>query len=372
MTQNRQLKTAAGICRIVLAATFIVSGFVKVIDPWGTAIKINEYLAIYGFENLSRLRFGFSIWLCGAELMMGCMLLFRIRIRLISIFALASMTFFTLLTFLSATWLPVEDCGCFGDAIKLSPGQTFFKNLVLLPLSIVVWYRYRHDRIFAFNRIEMFCTILIFGFSMGLGIWCYRHLPPIDFRPFKIGVNIHRAMNDTVTLSHASQELRTVLVYRNRQTGKIREFSLDDTRWQNSERWEWVDTRTEGEAQPAIDPTLSEFALRDPEGDATEQLLTRPGRVYWLCVTDFDRLPSACAERFARIVARAEREHAEVYCLTPEPLHEPQWRSFAGSVAVRCYNIDATTLKTMLRAMNGMVVLENGTIVDKRNCRDIR
>lgn len=114
-------------------------GFVKTVDPWGTAIKIQEYLSIYGLESLSGLRFGFSIWLCGAELMMGLMLLFKVRIRLISIFALASMIFFTVLTFLSATWLPVEDCGCFGDAVKLTPWETFAKNLVLLPLSVVVW-----------------------------------------------------------------------------------------------------------------------------------------------------------------------------------------------------------------------------------------
>ena len=126
--RNRAFKWLSHACRIVLGVTFIFSGFVKTVDPWGTAIKIQEYLSIYGLESLSGLRFGFSIWLCGAELMMGLMLLFKVRIRLISIFALASMIFFTVLTFLSATWLPVEDCGCFGDAVKLTPWETFAKN----------------------------------------------------------------------------------------------------------------------------------------------------------------------------------------------------------------------------------------------------
>jgi len=102
-------------------------------------------------------------------LMMGCMLLFKVRIRLISIFALISMFFFTVLTFLSATVLPVEDCGCFGEALKLSPWQTFFKNLILLPLAVVVWWRYRPDRIFAFKPLEIVLTVLFFLFSMGLG-----------------------------------------------------------------------------------------------------------------------------------------------------------------------------------------------------------
>ena len=195
MRTSRTFKLLANVCRLILACTFILSGFTKVIDPWGTALKVNEYLSIYGMEALEPASMTFSIWLCGAELMMGCMLLFKVRIRLISIFALASMLFFTLLTLLSATVIPVEDCGCFGDAVKLTPWETFAKNLVLLPLSVVVWWRYRRDRIFAFSKAEVGCTVLFFSLAMGLGIYCYAHLPLIDFRPFKVGVNIYEAMN---------------------------------------------------------------------------------------------------------------------------------------------------------------------------------
>lgn len=369
--RNRAFKWLSHACRIVLGVTFIFSGFVKTVDPWGTAIKIQEYLSIYGLESLSGMRFGFSIWLCGAELMMGLMLLFKIRIRLISIFALASMIFFTGLTFLSATWLPVEDCGCFGDAVKLTPWQTFAKNLVLLPLSVIVWWRYRRDRIFAFSRAEAGCTVLFFSIAMGLGVYCYLHLPLIDFRPFKVGVNIYEAMN-AYGSEPETPAGKTVLIYRNRLTGHLREFSLDDAEWRDAERWEWVDTRTEELDEPKVDPTLSEFSLRDAEGDATELLLTRPGRVYMLCVTDSEELDAACERRFRRVVERAAAEGALAVCLTPERLRGVTYRSFAGSTAVRCYNIDATTLKTMLRAFNGLVVLDDGTIAEKRNCRDIR
>ena len=166
----KPLRIGSDICRVVLAATFIVSGFTKTIDPWGTAIKIGEYLSIYGFDRFERGTMLFSIWLCGAEMMMGCMLLFKVRIRLISVFALASMLFFTLLTLLSATVLPVEDCGCFGEALKLTPWQTFFKNLVLLPMAFVVWYRYRPDRMFAFRPAEVVLAALFFAFAMGVGV----------------------------------------------------------------------------------------------------------------------------------------------------------------------------------------------------------
>ena len=365
----RPLRIVSDICRIILAATFIVSGFTKVIDPWGTAIKINEYLSIYGFEYLEPGSLAFSIWLCGAEFMTGCMLLFKVRIRLISIFALASMCFFTLLTLLSATWIPVEDCGCFGEALKLTPWQTFFKNLVLLPMAWVVWYRYRPDRVFAFRPLEIVLTLFFFSLAMGLGTFCYRHLPLIDFLPYKVGVDIREAMHAAASEPVGASE--TVLVYRNRTTGEEREFSLDDPEWQDAEQWEWVDTRTDAPL-PAVEPLIGEFALRDAEGDATERILTTRGRLYMICVTAFDKIPRGCERRLGRLVRAAEAEGAEVVCLTPEPLDGVTWHSFDGSAAVRCYNIDATVLKTMLRAATGLVVLDDGVIAAKKNCRDIR
>ncbi|MDE5695538.1 MAG: DoxX protein, partial [Alistipes sp.] len=316
---------------------------------------------------LQGISMAFSIWLCGAELMMGCMLLFKVRIRLISIFALLSMSFFTVLTLLSATLIPVEDCGCFGEAVKLTPWQTFFKNLVLLPLAVVVWWRYRPDKVFAFNAVEIALTCSFFIMSMYLGYYCYRHLPLIDFLPYKVGVNIREAMQEFETETDAAE---TVLVYRNRRTGKLQEFSLDDTRWQDGDEWEWVDTRISGDV-PAVRSMIGEFALHDAEGDATEQVLSTPGRLYMLCVTRFDRLSRRCARRMELLAAAAAEQGAEVVCLTPDPLHDRMWHMFGGQ-RVRCYNIDASTMKTMLRARNGLVVLDDGTISAKMNCRDIR
>ena len=318
MRKTRTFKIAANVCRLILACTFIVSGFTKVIDPWGTALKVNEYLSIYGLDYLQPGAMVFSIWLCGAELMMGCMLLFKVRIRLISIFAVLSMVFFTLLTLLSATLIPVEDCGCFGEALKLTPWETFVKNVVLLPMAFVVWWRYRPDKIFAFKPLEIVLTCTFFFLAMYLGYYCYIHLPLVDFLPYKVGVNI-------------------------RTTSEV----------------------------PAVRPLVSEFALRDAEGDATEEVLTMPGRVYMLCVTAFDRLPRSCARRMARLAERAREEGAHVVCLTPDPLYGVTWHEL-GTVEVRCYNIDASTMKTMLRADNGLVVLDDGTITSKKNCRDIR
>ncbi|WP_297606962.1 BT_3928 family protein [uncultured Alistipes sp.] len=369
---TRLLNRLTPLCRIILGVTFVLSGFVKVVDPWGTALKVEEYLAIYGFEWLNRLSMGFSVWLCGAELMMGCMLLFKVRIRLISIFALFSILFFTILTFLSATWLPVEDCGCFGDAVKLSPWGTFAKNLVLLPMAALVWYRYRPDRIFAFRPVEILLTCLFFSLSMGIGIWCSRHLPLIDFLPYKVGVDLRTAwLNpESERMDEDREQHETILVYRNRRTGEVREFALDDPEWQNDELWEWEETRTHFET-PSIRPIISEFALRDPGGDITEEVLRTEGRLYMICIASFDRVRHGCAHRLRMLIERADREGASVLCLTPGPLDEEARHAFLGSRLVRCCNIDVHTLKTLLRANNGVVVLEDGVITAKMNCRDI-
>ena len=220
----------------------------------------------------------FSIWLCGAEMMMGCMLLCKVRIRLVSIFALVSMLFFTILTFLSATFIPVEDCGCFGEAIKLSPWETFFKNLALLPMAAVVWAYYRNDKILAFRRSEVALTVFFFLLTMGLGFYCYCHLPLIDFLPYKIGVNIREEMHAS-SAAGPEGELQTVLVYRNRMTGEEREFALDDTEWQDDTVWEWVDTKILGEV-PEMNPMIEEFALRNGAEDVTDRVLATPGRLY--------------------------------------------------------------------------------------------
>ena len=367
MRGRRFFRLLARVCRVIFACTFIFSGFSKVIDPWGTSLKVSEYLSIYGLDFLDPAAMSFSIWLCGAELMMGLMLLFKVRIRLISIFAMLSMSFFTVLTLLSATIIPVEDCGCFGDAVKLTPWETFYKNLVLLPMAWIIWWRYRPDKIFAFKPLELVLTGVFFTFSMYLGYYCYSHLPLIDFLPYKVGVNIHDAMHESASIE---EEGETILIYRNIQSGETREFHLDDTEWQDTAKWEWVDTRTTSEA-PAVRPLVSEFALRDLNGDATEEVITTAGRLYMVCITDFEDIPSKCLQRLRALHERAQDEGATIVCLTPEPLYDVAQYDF-GAGRMRCYNIDATTMKTMLRARNGVVVLDDGTITRKLNCRDIK
>lgn len=366
LRNRRWFRYFSHLCRITFAVTFILSGFFKAIDPWGTALNINNYLAAYNLEDLKPLVMIFSIWLCGAELMMGCMLLFKVRIRLVSIFSVLSMTFFTILTFLSATFIPVEDCGCFGELVKLTPWQSFAKNAVLLPMALCFWYRYRPDKILSFSKLEFSLMCLFFTFAMSVGTYSYYHLPPIDLLPYKKGVHIATEI-EKAQARQATEDV--VLVYRNRRTGKIREFSLEDKAWHNEKRWEWVETRVE-EVESSVQPMILEFHISDAEGDKTAEMLATTGRLYMICASSLRDIDEQVAERLGAVVRHAAIEDT-VICLTSEPLTEGQTITFAGTPSVRCYNMDAKTLKTMLRANYGLVELESGVIVEKFNYRDI-
>ncbi len=366
MVTRKTKNLVADVCRVVLGLTFIFSGFVKTVDPWGTAIKITEYLNVYGFETLNNYRFGFAIWFCAAELMMGLMLTFKIKTRLISIFAMCIMTFFLVLTFLSATVMPVEDCGCFGDALRLSPWASFAKNVVLWGLALVVWLNARRTMsFFPVTLKEWMCTFLFAAIAGGLGAYCYRHLPLMDFLPYKKGVDLREAVYGE---GAAGEDPK--MVYRDLQDGTLHEFPVSDTTWYDSSRWEFV---RQVEERDGFEPGMSlrEFAVFGPSGDVTREIVDYPRRVYMLCAVKLDLITPRCAARFEDIARRAYEERAKVVLLTATPLTGERKARFGEATPVRIYNVDATTMITMLRASVGMVVLENGVITDKRNCRDI-
>jgi uncharacterized membrane protein YphA (DoxX/SURF4 family) len=322
----KKLNIVAAVCRVVLGLTFVFSGFVKSVDPWGMALKIGEYLNVYGAGAVGDgVRIALAVLACAAELTLGLMLVFRVKMRLTSIAALVVMLFFLVLTFLSATVLPVEDCGCFGDALHLSPWASFGKNVVLTALAVVVWWsaRRRGEKILPVTLREWISTAAFGCLSVGLGLFCYLHLPLIDFLPFREGVNLYEA-----------------------------KYGEDPS-------------GTEG------DIALREFVLFNSAGDATEEILSNPGRTYVLFAATREDMTTACALRFEKLVERASGEGSRVVVATSSPLPEGEKMLFGASAPVDAYNLDSGTMITALRARTGVVVIENGVIIDKKNCRDI-
>ena len=350
------------ICRIILASTFIFSGFVKAVDPWGTAIKIGEYLTSFGMDELFGWRFFLSIWLTGAEMMLGLMVLFRVRLRITSLFIFAAMTFFTGLTLILAIWNPVEDCGCFGDAIKLSNWGTFVKNLILWPMSMMVFLGARNLPLRPTWR-DGVMTLTFATIAFGIGIWSLNHLPIIDFLPYRKGVNLRE---EVYKPEERAKEVESVIIARDLETGKKREFNIADTTWYDTSRWEYIEMKNT-RVNSRVHPTVRDFAVINSAGEiVTDSILANRGRVVMLCAADFSYMKPKCKKRLGEVIQMEKAAGSTVMWLTADHLEDGQM--FNGAP---CYNMDATTLKTMLRARVGVVVLENGVIVDKKNCRDL-
>lgn len=365
MDKKKAYRIFVEVCRIVLALTFVFSGFVKSVDPWGTAIKMGEYFAAFNMEWLHGYRFFFAIWLTGAEMMLGCMVLFKVRLRLTSIFITAAMAFFTILTLVLAIWNPVEDCGCFGDAIKLTNWGTFIKNMILLPMSLAVFWDSRRKPIMPTWR-DMFYMFLFGGIAFGIGIYSYMHLPLIDFLPYREGT-------DLATEIHKKDEMKeveTIVIVRDLETGKKHEFDIEDTTWCDETKWEYIDIKNTA-LNTRVHPTVRDFAVIGADGGlVTDDVLFDPGVVFMVCASDFDDIRPRCTRHLESAVRQASERGYRVICLTAESLDRyPEL--VLGGEHVPCYNMDATTLKTMLRAKVGVVVLKNGVIVSKENCRDM-
>lgn len=361
--REKLIKYSVEACRIVLALTFVFSGFVKTVDPWGTGIKIGEYLAAFDMEWLYGCRFGIAIWLNGAEMMLGLMVLFKVRLRLTSIFVSLAMTFFTILTFVLAIWNPVDDCGCFGEAIKLTNWETFIKNLILLPMALAVCWRSRKLPMIPTWRDGGF--MLLFGsIAFGIGIYSFSHLPLIDFLPYKIGTNLVEAMQDD-----GHDDIETIIICRNTDSGEVCEFDINDKTWYDESQWEYVDTRVLS-VNNKVHPSVRDFAIFDAEMEMTPEILSDTNVVYMVFAGELEDIKPRCERKLAVAIEQARERGYRVMCITADPVNANPAVTLLQDT-VPCYNMDGTTIKTVLRARTGVVVLRNGVILDKVNCRDM-
>ncbi len=231
-------------------------------------------------------------------------------------------------------------------------------------MAFVVYWRYRPDKIFLFKRIELILAATLFTIAMGIPTYCYRHLPLIDYMPYKIGVNLPQAIADAKSAQHDNTEV--ILVYRKRSNGKIREFSLEDKAWHDETKWEWVDTITISE-EPEVKALVGEFSIVNIDGvEVTDEILATQGDLHIIFVSYSKRLKDRCRENIARFIEEAEGRGGRVIAITPDYIDES-----GLYMGVECYNVDPITMKTALRANYGVISLRDGVIVDKRNCRDM-
>ena len=353
--------TAVNVCRFVLATTFIFSGYVKAIDPLGTLYKLKDYAAAMSLNGLlpDWVLVGVAIALGALEFALGVFMLFAVRRHVVSRITLAFMAAMTVLTLWIFVADPVKDCGCFGDALKLTNGETLLKNIVLVACAALVAWRPVDMARFISRSNQWIVRYYTVAYIVITSVYCLYTLPIFDFRPYHVGMNIKQGME----IPEGAEQPEFESTFLLRKNGETREFTLDNY---PDSTWEYVDTRTV-QTKKGYEPPIHDFALTscDTGEDITEQVLTKKGYTFLLVSP---RLAVADDSNFGdidQIYEYAEENGADFYCVTASANDEiERWRDLTGAEYRFC-NADETTLKTMIRSNPGLMLLKDGTIIGK-------
>lgn len=346
--------------RIVLGLTFILSGFVKAIDPLGTQYKIEDYLGVLSLGGMlpDFVTLGTSVAISAIEFTLGVLLLFAISRRVISKVTLVFMTIMTLIT----AWLyianPISDCGCFGDAIHLTNGETLLKNIIMLVMTAVVVYKPR-DMIRTLSNGN---STIVINYSV-LFILLYAAyslymLPQFDFRPYHIGTNIEEGMK--IPEGAPQPEFETTFMMK--KDGQTKEFTLENY---PDSTWEFVDSKTIMIKEGFV-PPIHDFSILSLNGDdLTEDILQQKGYTFLLIAPYLEKADDSNFGPIDQIYEYAEEYGYKFYCLTASGKQAiAHWQDMTGA-EYPFYNTDAVTLKTIIRSNLGMLLLKDGTVIQK-------
>ena len=365
-TLQKATKILLEIARILVGLTFVFSGFVKAIDPLGSTYKFEDYFTAFGgfFEHLTPIAFPAAIALSTLELLIGICFLLKIKIKVMSVVALLFMAVMTPLTLYIALKNPVTDCGCFGDAIILGNWTTFYKNLVLVALILLVLIFNRQFRNLFMPKVEWAIVVLTAIVGVGLSVHGFRHQPMIDFRPYKVGVNIPEKM--VVPEGAAGDKYETTLIYK--KDGQQQEFTIEN--YPKDSTWTFVEQKTTLVSK-GFTPPIHNFSIVDQKlNDITEYVLTYKGTVNLLCMYDLSKTSLKGAEAAETLYRKIKASGAPFYALTASSDEEiDAFRSKTGATYPFC-KTDPITLKTIVRGNPAMMTIKNGTIIGKWNWRD--
>ena len=360
----------AGICRSLLGVIFIFSGAVKAIDPLGTVYKIEDYLKAFGgfFTDLLPMAEVAAWGLIVLELLLGVCMLLNVRTQWTAWISLLFYCVMTPLTLYIALTNPVSDCGCFGDAVVLTNWQTFWKNVVLILLSIllVAWRKSVHQ--LWSNWMELLLAALTVAITLVFMAWTKHHLPVKDFRPYKIGNHLPTLMEYPEDAEPDVYEY--AFVYE--KDGVEQTFTLDNYPKGDST---WTFVRQESKLiKKGYDPPIHDLEILNAYGeDLTWDVLESEEPVTLIIMYDLTKADKKQMDKVMRLLgdeAKGERLEAG-YILTGSGTDEIISFSLEYPALSECIcTCDPVTLKTIVRANPGVIVLQNGVVIDKYNIKN--
>ena len=363
------MRLVKNLCRIIVGIVFIYSGFVKGIDPLGSDYKFTDYFNAFGMGWMNATTLFFSFALSLAEFLIGTALLFNLWVSRMAWGSLLFMAFFTPLTLVLALTNPVSDCGCFGDAMILTNWQTFWKNIILFLLAIMIFV-YRKEYKSSLSLMGQFSFLTLAGAGMlCLSIYCYRHLPVLDFRPYAVGKNITEGMR--LPEGAKPDQYEVTLKYKNKQTGEIRSFTEENYPWQDTLNWEYESSSERLVKKGYITP-IHDLVIEHPTlGNITEEILEDDNHTILAVAYNLTQSDVQYQPAINRLAEYAQEKGIRFYGLTSSSERDIETYKKRYHVPYEFCTADEIQLKTMIRSNPGVIILREGTILDKWAGKDV-
>ena len=361
------MKLTGFISRVIVGLVFIFSGFVKAVDPLGFAYKFSDYLDAWNIEFFSSLALPLAVFLITLEFVVGIVILLGIRIKFFSWILLILSSFFFLLTLYIAIFNPVTDCGCFGDFLIISNWHTFFKNVILLALTIVIFLQKEQYKILYRLNTEWTIVFCFAMFIFGIQIYSLRHLPVLDFRPYNVGADIASKME--IPEGAPSDEYITYLYYK--KNGVIKEFSDREPYPWNDSTWTFVKSNSVLYKKGYV-PAIHDFVIENEFGeDITDQILTDNEYSFLLISNKIkDNKANYFKEAEKYSLYSEQNYNFSFYAVTNSINEEIKSLKNLTGIEYNFCSADNITLKTIIRSNPGLVLLKNGVVIGKWHYND--
>ncbi|PCH71003.1 MAG: DoxX family protein [Bacteroidales bacterium] len=359
------MKYIVNISRVLVGVLFIISGFIKLNDPVGFSFKLEEYfsLGVLDIPWLMSYALAISIFMVIFEVLLGVMLLVGFRIKFTLWSLLLMIVFFTFLTFYSAYFNKVTDCGCFGDAIKLTPWESFTKDIVLLVLISVLFVGRKYIKSIFGSNTKRIITLVALVLCVIYANYVLNHLPVIDFRPYKIGANIEEGMG--------VPENAPKPIYEYDWKFKIKGEEKIITTYGDypSVDGEFIDVETT-EIQKGYEPPIHDFTIEQNGEDFAASLLQEPKLVI-VVAYDLRKSDKGVFPEIKELVDKALKHGYKVIGMSASGSEQTDALIREYTLDLEFYFTDETALKTIVRSNPGVLVLEKGTIVEKVHHNDL-
>jgi len=346
--------------RYAVGALFIFSGIIKVNDPVGTQIKLTEYFEVFAsdissfFEWFVPAALFLSVFLSVLEVVLGVALIIGYRMRITAWTLLVMIVFFTFLTFYSAYFNKVTDCGCFGDAIKLTPWESFSKDIALLVLAgVIFWQKDNYIPVFKDRFKSYFGEVKVIGVTVlmtAFAIYAINHLPFIDFRAYKVGSHLPALMQNSEPLKY---------IYIMKKDGKTFEFET----YPGEGDYAYVNAKL---INPEAAAKITDFDVWEGDNDYTEEVLT--GSKLLIIVHQAEEASAKKMDRVRNLTF--QNPNFETRILTSSGYETFEAFRHKYQLGTPYYFADATVLKTMVRSNPGILLLSDGKVLAKWHYND--